>query len=318
MPDLALRRDLLADGVVDKELRRLRAAGQLAVVRPGAFVAADDPRLSDPDERHKLAVRAAVPHLAAGSVVSHVSAAVLHGLPVWDVDLRRVHVTRDRRSGGRRSRHVHVHAARLDSDEIVGIDGVQVTSVARTLADLARTVGFEQAVVLADAALFRHLLCPDDLAAAVERAANRSGNPQARRVAAFADRGGESPGESRSRVAMHRAGIPVPVLQHEIRSSGGVVLGRVDFWWPEFRTVGEFDGAVKYGRFLRPGQSPGDAVFAEKRREDRIRDEDHRVTRWTWDELTPFDPVAARLRHAFGWRDRSARGSSSSHRPRRL
>ena len=51
--------------------------------------------------------------------------------------------------------------------------------------------------------------------------------------------------------------------------------------------IGEFDGKVKYGRLLRPGQDPGDAVFDEKRREDAIRDEDWGVTRWTWSELVP-------------------------------
>lgn len=62
--------------------------------------------------------------------------------------------------------------------------------------------------------------------------------------------------------------------------------------------AGEFDGQVKYGRLLRPGQSPGDAVFAEKVREDRLRGEGLTVVRWTWDELTPFDAVESRLRRA--------------------
>ena len=41
---------------------------------------------------------------------------------------------------------------------------------------------------------------------------------------------------------------------------------------------GEFDGRVKYGRLLKPGQDPGEVVFAEKRREDLIRG----VTGGTW------------------------------------
>ena len=55
---------------------------------------------------------------------------------------------------------------------------------------------------------------------------------------------------------------------------------------------------MKYGKYLRPGQDPGDAVFAEKQREDRIRDEGLRVVRWIWDELRRFGEVSERLRRA--------------------
>jgi hypothetical protein len=65
------------------------------------------------------------------------------------------------------------------------------------------------------------------------------------------------------------------------------------------RNGGEFDGKVKYGRALRPGQDPGDAVFDEKRREDALRDQGLQVVRWVWAELATFDVVAARLRRAF-------------------
>jgi hypothetical protein len=57
---------------------------------------------------------------------------------------------------------------------------------------------------------------------------------------------------------------------------------------------------VKYGKFLKPGEEPGDAVIAEKRREDALRAEGLRVVRWTWTDLSAFAPVAARLRTALG------------------
>jgi len=46
----------------------------------------------------------------------------------------------------------------------------------------------------------------------------------------------------------------------------------VDFYWDEQKTVGEFDGKIKYGRLLKPGQRIEDVVFAEKLREDAVRD----------------------------------------------
>jgi hypothetical protein len=64
---------------------------------------------------------------------------------------------------------------------------------------------------------------------------------------------------------------------------------------PDRRTVGEFDGKVKYGRLLRPGQELGDAVYAEKLREDAIRAEGCEVVRRTWRDLDAFTAVS-RLR----------------------
>lgn len=295
LTDLTHRSDLLAAGFTDSELATALRAGAVRRIRPGTYAPVDDagPRLS-----HLRLLRAAVHALSDEAVVCDVSAAALHGLPLWNVDLQRAHVSRQRRGGGRRGRQVHVHAAPLDDHELVEIGGLAVTSPARTVVDVARRLPLEHAVVIADGALHSGLVGTADLTAALQRAAHRRGSPAARRAIAFADGASESVGESRSRVALHRAGLPTPVPQWEVRGPSGL-LGRVDFGWEELRTVGEFDGRSKYGRLLRPGQAPGEAVVAEKIREDRIRDEDLRVVRWTWDELGRFDVVANRLRRAF-------------------
>ena len=72
-----------------------------------------------------------------------------------------------------------------------------------------------------------------------------------------------------------------------------------DFGWPAQRTLGEFDGKVKYGRLLKPGQEPGDAVYAEKLREDEFRALDWEVVRWGWSDLRDFRSTAARIRSRF-------------------
>jgi hypothetical protein len=298
IPDLVFRPALRAAGITDDELRQLRVQGRLTVVRRGAYVPSDDPRLDDAVARHALMVRAAVRDLSAEAVVSHVSAAVLHGLTLWDVALKPVHVTRDRRSGGRCTSLLHVHTAGLDPDEVVDVDGIPVTSVPRTVADLARLLPFEPALVVADAALHRDRVTPAALADAVARAAGRRGSPPARRVAAAADGRAENPGETRSRIAIARARLPPPTLQHEVPE----LRARTDFYWEEFRTVGEFDGKVKYGRSLRPGEDPGEAVYREKLREDALRDLGLKVVRWTWGELDTFTAPADRLRRAFARR----------------
>jgi len=291
------RPDLLALGYTDAQLHRRRRDGELATIRRGAYVSAPDPRLTDPATRHALLVAAAWPTFADGTVLSHCSAAVLLGLPVWAVPLGRVHVTRARPTGGRIGRVAHLHTAPLRPEDVVELDGRAVTSPARTVVDVARTVSFEAGVVIADAALRAGLVDGEQLVDCLRQAARWRGVPTARQVVGFADGRSESVGESRSRVALYRAGLPSPEPQWEVHR-GGLLLGRVDFGWPESRVVGEFDGRIKYGRLLEPGDDAGDAVFEEKRREDRLRAEGLWVVRWVWDDLTAFDAVAARLRRA--------------------
>jgi hypothetical protein len=78
---------------------------------------------------------------------------VLHGLPSWSSAIDGAHVTRNRNSGGNRRVVVQVHAAPLTDGDITAIDGVPVTSLARTVLDLCRTLPIEQAVAAGDRAL---------------------------------------------------------------------------------------------------------------------------------------------------------------------
>ncbi|WP_448642553.1 hypothetical protein [Geodermatophilus sp. URMC 63] len=123
----------------------------------------------------------------------------------------------------------------------------------------------------------------------------------------FADGRSESVGESRSRVLLHRLGVPPSALQHRVHTPEGLLLGRADSAWEAERVLGEFDGRVEYGRLLEPGQEPGDAVFAEKRREDAMRAEDRGVVRWTWHDLDRDAVLAERIGRAL--RARRRRGA---------
>jgi hypothetical protein len=297
-PDLVLRRDLVSGGYTDDELARLLRRCELSRLRRGAYVT---PTASlGVGERHRLLVHATLRSLRRPAVVSHQSAAVLLGLPVWGFGLARVHVTRQPPASSELGRYLRTHVARLRDDEVTTIDGVLVTDPARTLLDLARTHPFEPAVTALDAALFRKRVSPDLLTARLGDIAGTSGSRAAARAVAFADGRSESVGESRSRVLLRRLGLPPSALQLRIPVSGAPSPARVDFAWEEERVVGEFDGRVKYGRLLRPGQEPGDAVFEEKRREDAIRDQSWGVVRWTWGELNPGDVVGDRVRRALG------------------
>ena len=74
------------------------------------------------------------------------SAAVVHGLPIWSEGLDRVHLTQNRRGGGKARRLVHVHGTRIEPDEITVVDGIVVTSLARTVLDLACVLPMQSAV----------------------------------------------------------------------------------------------------------------------------------------------------------------------------
>ncbi|RBY94289.1 hypothetical protein DQ244_02845 [Blastococcus sp. TBT05-19] len=292
-PPLLLRREALAQGWSDDELARALRTGELSRVRRGAY-AHEVPA----GERHALLVHATMAQVRRAAVVSHQSAAVLLGLPLWNVPLDRVHVTRTPGAGTHRSSVLCCHVARLRDDEVVEVSGVRVTNAARTLLDLARSLPHELAVVALDAALHRGMLGAEQLRDRLFDVVGSPGSRAAARAVAFADGRSESVGESRSRVALARWKLPVPELQFEVRSPAGLLVARTDFAWPEDRLVGEFDGRVKYGRLRRPGETAGDAVHREKLREDAVRAEGWGVVRWGWSDLEAPHRLAARLRRA--------------------
>jgi hypothetical protein len=289
-------RDLLARGYTPNEIAREARSGRLVRLRRGAYLRPDE-LADDPVERHRLLVTATVPLLAPGAVVSHRSAAVLHGLPVWKDTLEHVDVTRTSGSGNRRG-HLHVHVASVAPAELVELVGTPVTSAARTVVDLGRSIPLAQAVASGDAAL-RAGLPPAALQESLWLASGRRGIAAARRAVALLDPRSESAGESASRVALVDLGLAPSSLQHEVWDDAGRLVGRADFAWEEHRTLGEFDGRVKYGALRRPGQRVEDVVWAEKRREDALRDLGWQVVRWTWADLLKPWLIAERLQRAF-------------------
>jgi hypothetical protein len=228
----------------------------------------------------------------------HQSAAVLLGMPLWGVRLDQVHVTRRPPASTSTSGPLRVHVSRLRDDELTAVGGITVTDVGRTALDLARSLPFEPGVAALDAVLNEGLITRELLERRLFDIAGTRGSRHAARVIRFADGRSGSVGESRSRVALHELGLAPSSLQHEIRTSDGRLVGLADFAWEAEHVVGEFDGRIKYGRLLRPGQEPGDAVFEEKRREDANRDEGWEVVRWIWADLAVRDGIGERVRRA--------------------
>ncbi len=119
-----------------------------------------------------------------------------------------------------------------------------VTTVARTVIDLARTSSFRAGVVTADNALHRGRTTKDELAAVLADCRRWRGSRAAAAVVEFADRKSESALESVGRVVFRDLRLPPPELQVWLGRDEDAV--RVDFLWRRYRTVVEVDGAVKY------------------------------------------------------------------------
>lgn len=299
---MILASDFRRLGVTSDEVARMVRRGELIRLRRGAYLRASGVAdAADPwalRTRHLQLIDGTMPQLHPRAALSHGSAAALHRLPLFPAMTETVHVTRDRRGGGAVRPALRVHGSPLRDLDRGVIDGHPVTSLARTVVDLARTASYEQAVAVADGGL---ALGADvgQLAESVEQARSWLGAPQARRVLAFADGRSESVGESFSRIRIQRMPVPAPTLQYEVLDHRGQLVGRCDFAWLERRTVGEFDGKVKYGRFLRPGETIEEAVLREKLREDAIRDQGWQVVRWTWDDLWTPQVIEDRILRAF-------------------
>jgi len=182
-----------------------------------------------------------------------------------------------------------VRHPRRGDPPIVEVRGLLVTSVARTVVDLAALTSFAGGVVAADRALSRGPfadrppLCSHDELEKETLWCEPSGRERARDVVRFADGRSESPLESVSRVSLHFAGAPPPLLQVQLPDLLGV-SARLDFAWPELGIAGEADGSAKgvHPVMLR-GRTTSEFLREQAQRERRIEAAGLRVMRWGWD-----------------------------------
>lgn len=221
--------------------------------------------------------------LGGERVASHWSAAALHGLPLIGTWPATLHITDPAARGGSSSSGVTTHRGALGADSVDRIEGVQVTSLARTIVDMARVSPFASAVAIADEALKRGLTT-ESLLAELDRATPRYGYARAARGITFGDPRAANPGESLSRARIHELGYATPDLQVPFIDARGDER-EVDFFWPGIRKIGEFDGIYKYTRAeFTGGAPPAEIVIREKRREDALRPLVRSFDRWIWDD----------------------------------
>lgn len=286
--------EAVAAGHGHSEIQNLTGSGRWVRLRRGVLITAAD--LGHARQRglgHHVDCLAVL--LALGrprTAVSHTSAARLWRLPSPRDVAGPIRLTDPDR--WRRGEGFVMSRSPLRSGEVWRIGPVRVTSAARTLVDCAREWPLDDAVVAMDAALLAGRTTPDDLRAAAAAAHHWPGAARALRAAALADGRAESPLESRGRLRILGAGLPVPDLQVEIHAQGRLV-GVVDAWFEKAAVAVEFDGRIKYTDPWR-GRSPERVLWEEKRREDELRALDIRVLRIADADLgTPWPQVEQRL-----------------------
>lgn len=290
--------DALACGWTPHWVAAARRAGDWTALYQGVWVETDWFRRLDKEARHLCALRARLLAQDGEWWASRRSAALVHGLPLLGEPPASPQIVGPLHETRARGRNRAEQRAPLPLSHRAEVEGVSVTSMPRTVVDVARTSSFTEALMCCERAL--QLGMSAEEVAAVARLLSRwPGGRQALEVVAFADPRSESALESVSRAAFRRLGLPMPECQVEIWHDGRF-LGRSDFFWREANLVGEADGALKYARSgpAGTGQDPVLVLLAEKEREGGFRDVGLEVVRWGWhDALHATPEFEARIRH---------------------
>ena len=260
-------------GLDRRSLTAAVTAGELVHPGRGLYAVAHLVDRTSPEAWHR--------HLAAGATLIYpdavfcgVTAVLAHGVGVWGCDLAKPSIRRPIH----RSTGVTCFRVRRARGAVTASEWGPTATVADALVQLAVDHGIEQGVVSADAALRLGLVTVDELDAAIDGSARAPGIHRARTMAAYVCVKRESAGESRCGFALDIAGIPV-VPQVEIRDAFGNLVGRVDFLVEGTKVVVEFDGKTKFA------SGDPEVLWAEKKREDRLRALGYTVVRITWADL---------------------------------
>jgi very-short-patch-repair endonuclease len=185
---------------------------------------------------------------------------------------------------------VRAHQLVIPRAQTGHVDGIAVTSPLRTVADLLLRVDRVTAVSLVDSALNTRLITEDELPAISTLLRGRRGAIAARGFVSEADGRAQSPLETRVRLRCVDGGVCPETLQHEVRDSTGVLLGFADMAWPSADLLAEADGRGPHG-------TP-EAVFADRRRQNRLVNAGWQILRFTWKDTLSPDYVPFMVRAA--------------------
>jgi hypothetical protein len=224
-----------------------------------------------------------------GTLASHVSAAALRGLMASPSI---PHVTVPRGASGRFGGAI-VHHGVVSPVDRKTYEGIDTTAIGRTLVDCATVLNQKALNGVVDAAFGKRLCKYQEVKGAWDRAAPvRGGSLLNAALAPFAT--GAEPGSVAAANVLRRIcewGLPMPLCEYEIHNEHGEWVATVDFAWPAWWFVLEYDGGEAHG----PRRRRLDA-----RRQAEVEDIGYRVERADRFDLRPssmrlFDRLSAVL-----------------------
>lgn len=219
--DVLLAREASRLGLSWREMGRMRLAAGQPVVHGALAV----PPIRNPLRSACRAAQLVLP----GAVISHSTAAHIHdlqGVGFWS-PAQPVHLSLPARSTRRQRKGALLHFRDVPEDDAVGVGGLRVTSVARTLADCAGDGDRESFVSVVDSAINRERLRMDDLPALAERL-RKSRCSAAVDWLRLVDGRAESPSETRVRLVLTDAGLAPDDLQLLVLDDVGWPIARLD------------------------------------------------------------------------------------------
>ena len=171
-------------------------------------------------------------------VLAGYSASALHGAK-W-IDSTRpaaiIDTNRHRVAG------VQTWEERIDDDEIGAVEGIRLTTPARTALDLARRLPLGAGVAAVDALAQATELKMADVELLIDRYQGRRGITAARAALALVDGGAQSPKETWLRLLLVRAGFPAVQTQIAVRNEWGWAEAYLDMGWEDIKVAIEYDG----------------------------------------------------------------------------
>ncbi|WP_427004320.1 endonuclease domain-containing protein [Pseudarthrobacter sp. H2] len=254
MPRLPLPPELLAGSFT------ARAADSLGVSRkrtrrPDVFIPSRGIRIPAESSGGPTANLRAFTALDDDSTITHHSGGRVWamGLPSWMQEDWRIHVAREREGSKPRRHNVVGHRLTFRPGEVMVVDGLRVTSPARTWLDLAALLTPDELVAAGDSIVVEHgpdfpvprvaLATVADLQRMVAAHPGMRGLRTARVALQDIRVGSDSPQETRMRLVLCRAGLGEPVLNHVIRNGWGQPAVWPDAAYPEHRIALQYDGA---------------------------------------------------------------------------
>ncbi len=204
------------------------------------------------------------------SAASHATAFLLWGFPGFlpGSNDPRIHIARPHTMAIPRRRGVIGHRGQFFEDEITTLNGLYITSRARTWLDCTRKMDIDEITVVADHLLripraeFEGRRAPyctvDDLEEMLDRHWGTPGIRKARLALEQACVGADSAPETRLRLALDRAGLPTAEINVPTELSPGVVR-QSDLTYREWRVAVEYEGE---------GHSEADQIVRDIAREE--------------------------------------------------